>query len=370
MEQLRLIQAPVKPKRNIKVVRFGGKDPLPDGGVMVDQFKELIEECEDLYPGIDIWLRTKVLHELRTRTWRSSIVLYENELPAGVAVMRHGEKAKFCNMRIRPEYQGSGLGSILTNLVMAEFRVYPTQNIHFTIPAHLWESELGEFLREYKFKYKDLAEVQYRQRGNTNSDPELACAAPFLGIWDVVREKIAEGYENFILEESFRDIVLLMSVKPKFARAIIHGEKRIELRRKFDAKWQGSRVAIYASSWCGPRRKNLSEEDRKALELERSIVGEATVENVIVDTPQNIWLKCKDELGCTFEEFSAYTQKSKLLHALRLGQVIRYVIPIPIAQLQVHVNEELIVPQSYYCLLNKEKWRDALKWGSVVNANR
>lgn len=370
MEQLRLIQAPVKPKRNIKVVRFGGKAPLPKGGIRVKQFKELIEECEDLYPGIDVWLRTKVLPELRTRTWRSAIVLYENELPVGVAVMRHGKGAKFCNMRIRPEYQGSGLGNILTNLVMAEYRVYSTQNVHFTIPAHLWESAMGEFLREYQFKHKGLATIQYRQRGKTNSDPEFACAAPFLDVWNVVRKKIAEGYENFILEESFRDIDLLMSVKPKFARAIIHGEKRIELRRRFDAKWQGFRVAIYASSWCGSRSKNLSEEDKEALELERSIVGEATVENVIVDTPSKIWEKYKDELGCTFEEFSAYTKKSKLLHALRLSQVIRYVIPIPIAQLQVHVNEELIVPQSYYCLLNKENWRNAIKWGSVVNANR
>lgn len=370
MEQLRLIKAPVKPKRNIKIVRFGGKEALPKSGDRVKQFKELIEECEDLYPGIDVWLRKKVLPELQTRTWRSAIVLYENKMPAGVAVMRHGKSAKFCNMRIRPEYQGSGLGPILTNIAMLECRAYSAKDVHFTIPAHLWEGSMGSFLKEYKFDFRGMAKVQYRQRGKSNPNPELACGAPFLDIWEVVREKIAEGHENFILEGNFRDIELLVSIKPKYARAIVYGEKTVELRRKFDPKWQGARLAIYASSWKGSMRTVLTPKEHQARRLERSIVGEATVDKVTSDEPHKIWEKYHDKLSCTFEEFSEYSRGKKILYAIQLSDIVRYPSPISKTQLQVHVNEELTAPQSYYCIINKKKWQDALKWGSLVRANR
>ncbi len=356
MAQLELIQVTKKKKRNIEVVRFGGKSPLSEGE-KVKHFRELIEESEDLYPGIDRWLARKVLPELKTRSWRSALVLYDEGFPAAVAVMRHGTDAKLCNMRVRREYQDMGLGELLIKLVIAEMRTYQVKDIHFTLPSHLWEGDMGVFLREYGFEFQGLAEVQYRQRKNKmgllfNDDPEFACSAPFAVVWNNMRKKISEGFENFTLNGRLGDLDLLMSIRPKFAHEIIKGEKRIELRRRFSEKWRGAKAVIYSTDPV------------------RSLVGEVTVENIITDTPESIWEKWHVELGCTFEEFKEYSKGTTKIHAIRLGHVVPYVVPIPISQLEFHANFDLPIPQSYFNLRNQEKWHSALKWGALVNANR
>ena len=370
-----LIKAP--PKRNIEVVRFGGEDLIPSEVKLKDLQKSIkecedlipsevklkdlqksIEECEDLYPGIDLWFLRKVLPELKVPSRRSALVLYDEGQPVGVAVIRRGkESTKLCNMRIRDDYQKRGLGHLMIKLVLAEIRNYQTDGIHFTVPEHIWRSHVGEFLKAYGFEFKDLAKVQYRARKKKmgllfNPDPEYACSASYSTVKHRMREKINEGFENFTLSERFEGLDLLLSIRPKYARQIIQGEKRIELRRRFSEKWRGARVAIYST------------------DPDRSLLGEATVMEVFRDTPNNIWSEWKDELGCTFEEFSEYSSGKAAIYAIRLGEVTPYVVPIPLSQLEFHLDEDLPVPQSYLSLKSKDKWQSALKWGSILSANR
>ncbi|MBA7607985.1 hypothetical protein ES703_15157 [subsurface metagenome] len=346
----------IQVKTNIKVVRFGGRDLIPSE-VRLRHLQQLVEESEDLYPGIDVWFRRKVVPELKSRSLRSALVLYDGAEPVGAAVVRRDKDAKLCSLRIREESQARGLGSLLMSLVVAEIRLNRAEEIHFTIAAHMWEGAIGEFLKRYGFEFKGLAKTQYRRRRKKmlplfDSDPEFACSAPFSAVWRNVEEKLSEGFENFTLNGSFGDIDILLSIRPKFARQIVKGEKRVELRRRFSEKWRGARAVIYSTY------------------PERSLVGEATVEEIITGAPDEIWEEWKDDLGCTFEEFSEYSSGKTQMYAIRLGAVIAYAVPIPISQLEFHVSGNLPVPQSYVNLKKQSKWQSALKWGSILSANR
>ena len=53
-----------------------------------------------------------------------------------------------------------------------------------------------------------------------------------------------------------------MSIRSKYARKILSGDKKVEVRRMFSKKWKSSKIAIYASG------------------RERSLMGEALIKDV------------------------------------------------------------------------------------------
>jgi len=79
------------------------------------------------------------------------------------------------------------------NLIATEIYFDRVKEIHFTIPAHMWDGTVGNFLRRYGFKCQGLAKTQYRQRNKRrgemiNNNPELACSAPFSTVWHNVEK--------------------------------------------------------------------------------------------------------------------------------------------------------------------------------------
>lgn len=347
MPQASLIQ---EVKREIKVVHFGGEDLIPNSDWLKD-LKTIVEESEDLYPGIDLWFKRSVAPELVRRSARSALLFYDGDNPVAGTVIRRGIKStKICNMRALPEYQKMGFGKLIMNLILAEIRHDHTKNIHFTIPAQMWEGDVGDFFRRYGFKFKEEAKTQYRQMDLFN--PELACAAPYKVVWQKLIEMLAESMENFELEGKFGDLDLMLSLHPKLAKLITDGEKRVEIRRRFNNKWEGARMLLYAAA------------------PERCFVGEATVIKVIADTPQNIWSVWKDEVGCSSEEFFGYCRGRSQVYALVLGDVKRYKSPIFKSQLEVHTRSTLKTPQSYLAIKSNEEWSKAIRVGRLLSANR
>jgi len=117
---------------------------------------------------------------------------------------------------------------------------------------------------------------------------------------------------------------ILLSIKPRFARAILAGTKRFEFRRRGFAATP-DHVAIYSTS------------------PEQQIIGWFDVERVIEDTPEALWERCGHAGGIEREEFMAYYEGCTTGFAIEIGDTESLGTPISLSDLPVPVT----APQSY-----------------------
>ncbi len=336
-----------KPKSGLSVVKFGGPerpDPLARS-----HLKQMIEECEDLYPGIDAWFKKKVSPEL-DRGRRSAILIYSDSEPIASAVVRRGEDAKLCSMRITPGHQHKWLGHYLLALVALELRHKAgfkqfTESMHFTLPESMWE-EYGQFFEKYGFKCHGEAGIKYRL-----FDKELACSAQFRDVLQRVIKELPDIHVQLQLPNDNSVPELLMSITPKYVERILLGKKTVEIRTEFPTRWKGARVVFYASS---PRQE---------------LAGEGTIEDVTIDTPTNIWERYGVTIGCTREEYLGYCGHSSKVSALKFKDVFPYANPIPRSQLETLMDDELRPPVSYSRLLQSRGWFTAVSLSNVLRTS-
>jgi len=102
---------------------------------------------------------------------------------------------------------------------------------------------------------------------------------------------------------------ILLSLKPKYAEAILSGKKRYEFRRAIFKQPSVKKAYIYSTAPIG------------------KIVGSFTIDKVLVDSPQRIWQKCKKYAGITVEAFFAYYHGCEKAFAIKIRKVERF-IPI------------------------------------------
>ena len=133
-----------------------------------------------------------------------------------------------------------------------------------------------------------------------------------------------------------------MSIMARYAKMILSGEKKIEIRRMFSKKWKGSKVIIYASR------------------PERSLVGEALIKDVVLDSPENTWERFSDQIGCTREQFDKYTASKNEIYAIVLQDAAAYRKSISIREISDLLKENLRPPQNYYNLDKSTKWAKAV----------
>jgi predicted transcriptional regulator len=97
---------------------------------------------------------------------------------------------------------------------------------------------------------------------------------------------------------------LLISVKPRFADALLSGSKTVELRRVAPkSAAPGDLVLLYASS---PRRE---------------LVGQARVKTIVTASATQIWVDAGDRTGLTRDEFDAYFEDCTAAVAIHLEDV-------------------------------------------------
>lgn len=102
---------------------------------------------------------------------------------------------------------------------------------------------------------------------------------------------------------------VILSIKPRFAEAILNGEKLFEYRKQI-FKRDVSTVVIYESSpVC-------------------RIVGEFEIEDILVDEPDAIWHKTQDYSGIDKVFFDMYFSKKKRAYAIKVANVVRYDAPL------------------------------------------
>jgi predicted transcriptional regulator len=138
---------------------------------------------------------------------------------------------------------------------------------------------------------------------------------------------------------------IVMSIMARYAKMILSGAKKVEIRRKFSKKWKGSKVIIYASR------------------PERSLVGQALIKDVFFDRPENVWQRFSDQIGCTKEQFDKYTASKNKVYAIVLEGVAAYRKSISIREISSMMKENLRPPQNYYDLGNNTKWAKAVSMG-------
>lgn len=321
-------------EKELRIVRLNGRDisGRSDNAIALSK---LIAEHDDMYPGIDKWFEKKVIPGIINGERVGFIGLHDGA-PIISAIVKKGELSKFCHLHIADSFRDTHLGEVFFCMMAAEVRHFSrSKNVHFTLPQTLWDSK-KDFFQSFSFKEAKLAESQYRL-----FDQEFECQTSFEELWGAVLEKIPK----LVYEYSSHDSIvngLLFSIKPEYANKIMKGEKAVEIRKKFNAKYIGQKAAIYSSRPI------------------QAIVGEALISDVEHDSPDFIWEKYSGILGCTRQEFDRYTEACEQVYAVVLDQIRPYPISYSLMQMEHLTGQSLKPPQSYCSIESSQGWAKAL----------
>jgi type I restriction enzyme S subunit len=99
---------------------------------------------------------------------------------------------------------------------------------------------------------------------------------------------------------------VLLSIKPKYAEAILSGDKRYEFRRTLFKRRDIRRVYLYANNHVG------------------KIVGSFEIAETLKGTPETIWEKCHHCGGVTRGDFFKYFKGSQQAFAYKIRNVQRF----------------------------------------------
>jgi predicted transcriptional regulator len=293
-----------------------------------------------MYPNIGKWFEQKVVPGLKAEE-RVGYVGYVDERPAVSAIVKRGNAAKFCHLRIKEELQDVHLGEAFFTLMGLEVRDF-AKEVHFTLPEGLWEKE-NKFFKSFGFRRAVKAGHQYRL-----FEDELRCSAGFDRVWTAILEKVPKIARAFFIDGHSLESKLLMSIRAENARKVLSGKKKVEVRRRFSKKWAGCKVSIYASG------------------SERCLVGEVSISKVVVGQPESIWESFRDELGCTRAEFDEYTRSLSEVFAIVLENATPYVRSIPLREFSNLTQKKLRPPQSYCNLSRNANWAEAVSIGALL----
>ena len=118
---------------------------------------------------------------------------------------------------------------------------------------------------------------------------------------------------------------VLLSIKPKYANAILNGEKEYEFRKIIFKDKSVEKIYIYSSS---PIQK---------------IVGVFIVGDIIKDHPERIWKKCQKKSGIAKEDFFTYFNGSEKGYAIKIDNIEQIENPIDPRS----ISQNFVPPQSF-----------------------
>lgn len=329
-------------KANFQLIRMTETDVRSASDRFVT-FCEVVAANEGSYPDIRKWLDTKVTRGVRSGE-RSAFLGLLDDVPVATAVVKRGENAKFCHLRLDECVRDQNLGELFFALMAAEVRQFASE-VHFTLPESLWE-EKRDFFQSFGFASASRATKQYRL-----FEDELRCSTPFETLWQSVIERLPKLSGLFSIRGLSIVSPLVLSIAPDYANKIVLGTKSVELRRRFSKRWIGCRTVVYATS---PAKR---------------LVGEARIANVVNGNPDQIWQTFAHDLGCSRLEFDSYVGNSAEVFALVLDDVVRYVEPIPLRVLEHLIASDIDPPQSYCSTAGSATWSAALAVAALVHGS-
>lgn len=101
---------------------------------------------------------------------------------------------------------------------------------------------------------------------------------------------------------------ILLSINPEHVENIFNGNKRYEYR-KVKCKQQADKIIIYSTY---PIKK---------------VVGEATIEKILEDSPERVWEITNKESGINLRYFEQYYEGREKAVAYKLSNIIKYSKP-------------------------------------------
>lgn len=107
--------------------------------------------------------------------------------------------------------------------------------------------------------------------------------------------------------------IVLLSLRPRFATAILEGKKTVELRRVHMLAPAGSLLLLYSSSPM------------------RAIVGTATLDRLQESTPRQLWEEVMSRAAISRGEYDEYYRGARRAFALHLRDVRALPTPSPLA---------------------------------------
>jgi len=330
-------QATLSLAHDVTLVKLGPQNAAET----IRHLRDFLIQIDPSYPAIEKWLGRKVISQLASDS-RTAFIVYQNEYPIASGIAKQGEAAKLCNLRIGSDWNERRLGTLLISL-LALSTAELAKSMYFTVPESVW-AQTRPFFEGFGFKVLGPAGKQYRLR-----DSELACAAPMSVILDAVREKLPAVLARYSVNGMDLDSSLLLSVKPRFANAILDGRKTVEIRRQFPQRWCGSRLLIYASA------------------PEASVGGECVVDQVRIGPPTEIWASYRDRMCCTYGEFVQYCGDRRLVSALTLRDVRALPSPVNRSHMEGVLGAALHAPQSYTRITPGSNWLTAVALGSLLD---
>ena len=131
---------------------------------------------------------------------------------------------------------------------------------------------------------------------------------------------------------------VLLSIKPKYVKSIIEGEKRYEFRKTIFKNREIKRIYIYSSS---PMKK---------------IVGTFEIGKILEDHPTDLWENVKDYAGINDREYFSYFAGKSRAFAIEIQNLQKFNNPI-----DPYETMPGFVPPQSYCYMDEEKCPTALR---------
>jgi predicted transcriptional regulator len=103
---------------------------------------------------------------------------------------------------------------------------------------------------------------------------------------------------------------VLLSIKPKYVKSIIEGDKRYEFRKSIFKNRKINRIYIYSSS---PVKK---------------IIGSFEVGGILEDHPVDLWANVKDYAGIDDRDFFSYFEGKSRAFAIEIQDLREFSTPV------------------------------------------
>jgi predicted transcriptional regulator len=326
----------------LRLVRIGHQDAQQ----RTDDFlslRELVLRNQDAYPSIARWFDSKVSNGLRSRE-RLGFVGLLNERPIAAAVLKRGQTAKFCHLKIDESARSRSLGDLLFSLMTLDIR-HRAKRVRFTLPESVWHDRKA-FFNAFSFTQAEKSGRQYRL-----FDTELYSETSFPDLFAASKEKLPQLFGQLAIGNHSLLTGAVLAVQPGPLEKIFSGVKKVEIRTRFSKRWERRRVSLYATHPIS------------------GLAGEATISRVIDGHPDKIWEHFGSLAGCTRAEYDAYVRDRTIVHAIVLSDVCSFPDPVPLAQLNYLLGVNLPAPQSYLSLANSDGWLTAVALAAALQGS-
>lgn len=133
----------------------------------------------------------------------------------------------------------------------------------------------------------------------------------------------------------WRDSVVLLSVRPRFAAALLDGSKTVEVRRRPARIADGALCLLYSSSpTC-------------------ALIGAIRVETTVTASPDELWERHGDATGLDRHEYDDYLVGATRPCAILVAATMTFTSPIRLPELRRR-QKAFVTPQSYRFLRDRE----------------